>query len=162
MKIFTSNVAKFIISIIICQLAGFLGSLATTPSIPTWYASLNKPSFTPPNWVFAPVWLVLYLLMGIALFLVWRQGLTIAAVKGALVVFVIQLILNVLWSFAFFGLKSPLAGIIVICALWLMILVTIIMFFRVSNIAGLLLIPYILWVSYAAVLNAAIFSINRG
>ena len=162
MKGIAVNIVKLLVSIIICQLAGLIGSLATTPAIPVWYASLRKPAFTPPSWLFAPVWIVLFLLMGCALFLVWRQDVSIPAVKSALVMFAVQLILNVLWSFAFFGLRSPLAGLVVICVLWIMIVATIIAFFKVSTIAGVLLIPYILWVSYAAVLNAAIFTINRG
>lgn len=161
MKGIAIDIVKLFVSIIICQLAGVLGSLATTPAIPVWYASLRKPVFTPPSWLFAPVWIILFFLMGCALFLVWRQGVRISGVKLALVIFAVQLILNVLWSFAFFGLRSPLAGLIVICVLWVMIIATIIVFCRLSTVAGVLLIPYILWVSYAAVLNAAIFAINR-
>ncbi len=147
-------------SIIICQLAGFIGSIFTTSSIPTWYASLNKPSFNPPNWVFAPVWTVLYLLMGIALYLIWRKGLSDKNVKIAFMVFVFQLVLNSLWSFLFFGLESPFAAFIEIIILWIAILVSIILFFRISWIAGVLLIPYILWVSFASVLNFAIWRLN--
>jgi tryptophan-rich sensory protein len=160
MKEIVHDIVLLLVSIIICQLAGLIGSFATTPAIPGWYASLRKPAFTPPSSVFAPVWIILFLLMGCALFLVWRQGVRIPAVKWAILIFVIQLILNVLWSFAFFGMRSPLAGLIVICVLWIMIVVTIVAFFRLSTFAGILLIPYILWVSYAAVLNAAIFAIN--
>ena len=156
------DIVKLLVSVIICQLAGVIGSLATTPAIPVWYASLRKPAFTPPSWLFAPVWIILFFLMGCALFLVWRQGVRIAGVKPALMIFAVQLILNVLWSFAFFGLRSPLTGLVVMCVLWMMIVATIIAFFRVSTIAAVLLVPYILWVSYAAVLNAAIFAINRG
>lgn len=160
MKGIAVDLVKLLASIVICQLAGVIGSFVTTPAIPVWYASLRKPAFTPPNWLFAPVWIFLFFLMGCALFLVWRQGVRVPAVKSALLIFSLQLLLNVLWSFAFFGLKSPLAGFVVICALWIMIIVTIILFFRLSTIAGLLLVPYILWVSYAAVLNAAILAIN--
>ena len=133
----------------------------TTPSIPTWYASIEKPSFTPPNSVFGPVWITLFLLMGIALFLVWREGLSDRNVRNTFTLFIVQLVLNVLWSAAFFGLRSPLAGLVVIIVLWAAILLTIIRFFGISRAAGALLIPYIAWVSYAAVLNGALYILNR-
>jgi benzodiazapine receptor len=158
-----SKIGDFLIlftSIIICQLAGFIGSVFTTPAIPNWFANINKPSFNPPNWVFAPVWTTLYLLMGIALFLIWRKGLNKKDVKIAVSVFAFQLVLNSLWSFLFFGLQSPLAAFIEIIFLWAAILVSIILFFRISKIAGCLLIPYILWVSFASVLNFAIWQLN--
>lgn len=154
------DIIKLVVSIIACQLAGFIGSVFTTPSIPTWYAALQKPAFTPPNWLFAPAWLTLYLLMAIAAFLIWRKGLAQKEVKTALLTFAIQLILNALWSVAFFGLKSPLAGVIVIALLWVAILLTILRFFRLSAAAGVLLLPYILWVSFAAALNIAIWQLN--
>jgi benzodiazapine receptor len=153
-------ISKLIVSIIICQLAGVIGSLFTTPAIPTWYATLKRPSFTPPNWVFSPVWITLFVLMGIAAFLVWNKGLNDQKVKMALSIFAVQLILNVLWSVMFFGLRSPLAGLSDIAALWVAILLTILCFFKVSNTAGILLIPYILWVSFAAVLNFSIWRLN--
>ncbi len=158
----TIKIIKLIVSIIICQLAGFVGSLFTTPSIPTWYATLNKPPFTPPNRLFGPVWLILYLLMGVALFLVWRKGLKQLYVKKALIFFGVQLVLNILWSAAFFGFKSPLAGLIIILVLWVTIIITIRHFYNVSLTAARLLIPYILWVSFAAILNLSIFILNRG
>lgn len=154
------TISKLITSIVICQLAGVIGSIFTRPAIPTWYATLEKPSFTPPNWVFSPVWITLFLLMGIAAFLVWNKGLSDEQVKIALGVFGVQLILNVLWSVMFFGLRSPLAGLIEISILWIAILLTILYFFKVSNMAGILLIPYILWVSFAAVLNFSIWRLN--
>ncbi len=147
-------------SIIICQLAGIIGSIFTTPAIPNWYANINKPSFRPPNWVFAPVWTTLYLLMGIALFLVLRKGLNEKDIKIAVAVFVFQLVLNSLWSFLFFGLQSPFAASIEIIFLWAAILISIILFFRISRVAGALLIPYLLWVSFASVLNFAIWRLN--
>ena len=147
-------------SIIICQLAGFIGSIFTTPAIPSWYANINKPSFRPPNWVFAPVWTTLYLLMGIALFLVLRKGLNEKDIKIAVAVFILQLVLNALWSFLFFGLESPFAAFIEIIFLWAAILISIILFFQISRVAGALLIPYILWVSFASVLNFAIWQMN--
>lgn len=159
-KIKLSEIVKFLISIIACQLAGFIGSFFTTPAIPTWYATLNKPSFTPPNAVFAPVWTTLFLLMGIALFLVWRKGLHLKNVRIAVIIFGIQLILNMLWSIMFFGLKSPLAGFIEIVIMWIAICFTIFYFYKTSKVSGLLLIPYILWVSFAMVLNYSIWRLN--
>jgi len=155
------DAGKLILSIIICQLAGFVGSIFTRASVSTWYVTLNKPSFTPPGWVFGPVWITLYALMGISAFLVWNKGFNDRQIKAALIIFGIQLILNALWSAAFFGLKSPLAGLIVIVILWLAILLTIFRFLNISAAAGLLLLPYIVWVSFAAVLNLSIFLLNK-
>ncbi|UCG91603.1 MAG: tryptophan-rich sensory protein [candidate division WOR-3 bacterium] len=155
------EIVKLVVSIIVCQAAGFLGSIFTTPAIPTWYASLKKPAFNPPNWLFAPVWTTLYLLMGIALFLIWRKGIEAHGVKMALIIFLIQLVLNILWSVAFFGLKSPLGGLIVIVILWIAILLTIVYFYKLSSIAGILLVPYIIWVSFAGILNVSLFTLNR-
>jgi tryptophan-rich sensory protein len=155
-----SDLLRLAVSIAICQLAGFVGSVFTRISVGTWYAALKKPSFTPPNWVFSPVWITLFVLMGIAAFLVWNKGLSDQKVRIALSIFSVQLILNVLWSAMFFGLRSPLAGLIEIAVLWIAILLTILYFFRVSNTAGMLLIPYILWVSFAAVLNFSIWRLN--
>lgn len=154
------TISKLITSIVICQLAGVIGSLFTRPAIPTWYATLEKPSFTPPNGVFSPVWITLFVLMGIAAFLVWNKGLSDQRVKIALSIFAVQLILNVLWSVMFFGLRSPLAGLIDIVILWIAISLTVLSFFPISRAAGLLLIPYILWVSFAAVLNFSIWRLN--
>lgn len=151
---------KLLVSVLVCQLAGLIGSLATSASIQTWYATLTKPFFTPPNWLFAPVWITLYLLMGVAVFLVWRQGFEEPRVRRGLAIFGVQLILNTLWSIAFFGLQSPLAGLVVIVLLWLAILLTILTFSKISKPAAILLIPYILWVSIAALLNAAILVLN--
>jgi tryptophan-rich sensory protein len=141
-------------------LAGFLGSLVTTPAIPTWYATLKKPFFTPPNWIFSPVWISLYMLMGISLFMVWRKR-EHPRFKIALILFLIQLILNVLWSVVFFGLGSPLLGLIDIVLLWIAILLTIQHGLKVSRTAGLLLLPYIIWVSFAVALNFSLWLLNR-
>ena len=154
------DIIRLIVSIFACQAAGLIGSLATTAAIPTWYAGLQKPSFTPPNWAFAPAWITLYILMAVAAFLIWRKGLDQKGVRFALIIFLIQLVLNTLWSIVFFGLESPLYGIIVIIALWIAILLTMIKFFKLSTIAGALLTPYIGWVSFAAVLNVAIWMLN--
>jgi tryptophan-rich sensory protein len=145
----------------ICQLAGIIGSLFTFNSVKTWYLTLTKPSFNPPSAVFGPVWTILFLMMGIALFLVWQKGLDAPGVKVALLIFAAQLILNILWSIIFFGLKLPLFAFIEIVILWIFILLTIINFYRISHPAGLILIPYILWVSFASVLNFAIFLLNK-
>jgi tryptophan-rich sensory protein len=154
------DILKLIASIAICYLAARIGAVSTSASIQTWYVTLNKPFFTPPNWLFAPVWLTLYTLMGISLFLVWRRGFDNPQVKIALAIFGIQLILNTFWSIAFFGFQSPLAGLIVIVFLWIAIAATIKTFLPLSKPAGVLLIPSILWVSLAAALNVAIVVLN--
>ncbi|NYZ74046.1 tryptophan-rich sensory protein [Candidatus Micrarchaeota archaeon] len=146
--------------IMICLAAGGIGSLFTMQSIPTWYAGLNKPDFSPPNWVFGPVWTTLYILMGIAAYLVYAKGMKKKEIRGALMIFGGQLVLNTLWSILFFGLHSPLYGFVCIIALWLAIAATIWKFYGVSKNAGLLLVPYILWVSFASVLNLFIWMMN--
>jgi len=151
---------KFIASIIICQAAGFIGSLFTTPAIPNWYATLDKPSFTPPGGIFGPVWTALYLMMGISLFLIWRSAKDTPRRKAALTVFILQLSLNTLWSVFFFGLRSPLTGLIDIAVLWIMIVITIRLFSKISKTAAWLLVPYLLWVSFATLLNASILVLN--
>jgi benzodiazapine receptor len=155
------DIVKLIVSIVACEGAGGIGAIFTTPAIPTWYAGLKKPAFTPPKSVFGPIWITLYLLMGIAVFLVWREGLGQEGVTIAFAVFWVQLVLNILWSVIFFRLKSLLGGMALIFLLWIAILVTIIMFFGVSPIAGGLLIPYIIWVSIATNLNIQIWKLNR-
>ncbi|HWR26719.1 MAG TPA: TspO/MBR family protein [candidate division Zixibacteria bacterium] len=152
---------KLVISIAICLFAGVLGSVFTTPAIPTWYAALIKPTFAPPNWVFFPVWTALFIMMGISLFFVWRMNSKDQLVKKALLLFSAQLILNITWSAAFFGLKSPLAGLIDISILLILILFTTLNFMKLSRTAGLLLIPYLIWVSFAAILNFEIWRLNR-
>jgi benzodiazapine receptor len=155
------DIVKLIVSIVVCQGAGVIGAIFTTPAIPTWYAGLKKPAFTPPNSVFGPVWVTLYFLMGVAVFLVWREGLGQQGVTTAFLLFWVQLVLNVLWSVIFFGFKSLLGGMVVILLLWVAILANIVVFFGVSSIAGGLLIPYIIWVSIAANLNAQVWILNR-
>jgi tryptophan-rich sensory protein len=154
------NILKLAISIVACQCAGLIGSIFTMPAIPTWYETLAKPSFTPPNWLFAPAWVTLYVLMGVAVFLVWRKGSGIKNVKAALITFLVQLVLNVLWSAIFFGAKSLVGGAVVIVLLWIAILFTILRFFKISTVAGGLLIPYILWVTFASALNISILALN--
>jgi len=153
------DIIKLVASIFLCQLAGFIGSLFTTPAISTWYETLRKPFFTPPNWIFGPVWISLYVLMGISLFVVWRRN-DHPEFKTALIFFFVQLIFNILWSMSFFGLRSPLLGLIDIILLWIAILLTIQNFLKVSRIAGLLLFPYFLWVSFAALLNLFLWMMN--
>lgn len=151
---------KLAVSIFICQCAGLLGSLFTRSSLPGWYAHINKPVFTPPNWVFAPVWALLYALMGTAAFLVWQKGLVTEGVKKALGIFILQLVLNVLWSVVFFGARSITGGLATIVFLWLAIAWTIKQFLSISKPAAVLLIPYIAWVSFALILNASLALLN--
>ncbi len=155
-----ADILKLITSVMVCQIAGFFGSFFTIPAIPTWYHTLKKPFFTPPNWIFSPVWIVLFISMGVSLFFVWRES-DRPGFKPALVFFFVQLILNIFWSIAFFGLRSPLLGLFDIGVLWITILLTIQYFLRVSKFAGVLLIPYCLWVSFAALLNFSIWILNR-
>ena len=155
-----SNFLKLIIAIVFCELAGIIGSVFTTPSIEGWYAGIIKPSLNPPAWVFGPVWTTLFALMGIAAFLIWKKGLDHRDVRIALGIFIVQLVLNTFWSIIFFGLHSLGGAFIEIIFLWLAILATIIVFAKISKPAAWLLVPYILWVSFAAYLNYAIWTLN--
>lgn len=146
--------------IAVSELAGVIGGVFTFSAIPAWYSGLARPAFGPPAWLFGPVWTILYALMGIAAFLVWKNGWKKKEVKIALLLFGIQLSLNTLWSIIFFGLRSPGGAFIEIMFLWLAILATIIAFARISRPAAWLLAPYILWVSFAAYLNYAIWTLN--
>lgn len=159
-KVRSGDISKLLISIAVCEGAGLAGGIVTADAIPTWYVTLQKPSFTPPNWLFAPAWTTLYLLMAIAAFAVWRKGAGNQRAAIALSYFLAQLVLNMLWSFVFFGLKSPFAGVAVIVGLWAAILVTILKFFPVSKISGILMLPYVLWVTFAAALNISIWILN--
>ncbi|MFB6098706.1 MAG: TspO/MBR family protein [Salinibacter sp.] len=147
-------------AILVCEAVGLLAGWATRTSVDTWYPALTKPSFTPPDWVFAPVWTLLYALMGVAAFLVWRCGTHRARVRSALTAFGVQLLLNAGWSFAFFGARSPALGLVVIFFLWGTLAWTLDRFFRLRRSAGWLLVPYLAWVTYALVLNAAIWTLN--
>lgn len=155
------RIIRLIASILLPQAAGGTGALFTESAVRTWYAGLNKPLFNPPDWIFGPVWTALYLMMGIALYLVWRNGLVDKRTKIAVALFAAQLALNLLWSILFFGMHNPLAGLVEIVLLWASILATMIAFFRISNPAGLLLVPYFLWVSFASALNFMLWSLNR-
>ena len=141
--------------------AGFAGSLVTMPAIPTWYAGLAKPFFTPPNWLFGPAWTLLYVLMAFAFWRILTLDRPAIDKRAAIAAFVVQIFLNGLWSFAFFGWRSPGAGLVVIAALWLAIAATIAAFARLDRLAAWLLAPYIAWTSYAATLNAGVFLLNR-
>lgn len=154
------NFSKLVISIVICQLAGVIGSFFTSSSISTWYAALNKPGFNPPNWLFGPVWIMLYFLMGVSLYLVWESKIKIKERKTALALFGIQLALNALWSIIFFGLKSPILALIELTILWFVVLFTILKFYKISKPAAYILIPYIAWVSFALILNFSIVVLN--
>ncbi len=152
-----------VLAIVVCELAGAIGTLFTIKAIPTWYAVLQRPPLTPPSWIFGPVWTVLYALMGIAAFLVWKKGSgqRRETVKPALICFAIQLVLNAIWTPLFFGLQNLTLALIGIVALWIAIVVTIRVFYRVSQLAALLLIPYLLWVTFATYLNAGFLVLNR-
>jgi translocator protein len=154
------NYFKLLTSVLLCQFAGAVGSVFTASSLANWYSLLEKPVFNPPSWVFFPVWTLLYTLMGISLYIVWDKGLQDREVKIGLIIFGIQLVLNSLWSFLFFGLKSPYYGFVEIIFLWLAIFLTIIKFRNISKTASDLLIPYILWVSFAALLNYYLWTLN--
>jgi len=160
-KIESFNVIRLIIAILICQMIGLIGAVFTSSSVSTWYVTLTKPSFNPPNWVFAPVWTTLYIMMGISAFLVWEKGFENQKVKTSLSIFGIQLILNLSWTIIFFGLKSTMGGLVVIIILWFLILLTILHFYKLSKVAGIILLPYIMWVSFATVLNTAIVILNH-
>lgn len=152
------HILRYLLCIGISLAAGGIGSLATNSKIPTWYASLDKPSFNPPSWVFAPVWTTLYILMGTALYLVWRsEG---AAKHRAYIAFFVQLALNTLWSIVFFGLESPLLGVTVIFALLAAIIWTMYEFYKIRRISCYLLVPYIAWVSFATCLTIAVAIMN--
>ena len=151
---------KLFISIALPLLVGGIAGFFTSSGVNTWYAVANKPSFNPPNWIFAPVWTALYIMMGIALYLVWKNETDKAVKQTALILFAVQLTLNFFWSFIFFYAKQPGWAFIEILAMWLMILLTIIWFRKISPVAALLLVPYICWVSFASVLNFYIWKLN--
>lgn len=150
-----SKYLKLILAVIICEGAGLIGSVFVVNSVSTWYPLLNKPFFNPPSWIFAPVWTILYFMMGISLYLAWRKKNT------DLKWFWTQLFLNSLWSIIFFGLKSPLLAFIIIVLLWVSIFFTIKTFIKINKAASYLLLPYIIWVSFAMLLNLSIVILNR-
>ena len=153
-------IAKLISSVSICLMTGLVGSALTMDSVNTWYAELSKPSFNPPDWAFGVVWPILYAMMGVAAFLIWRKGIGSRQVRVALGLFVLQLILNGIWTPIFFGLHMMGLALGEMILLWLAILATIVNFWKISKPAAYLLIPYILWVSFAIALNAALWHLN--
>ncbi|WP_409415407.1 TspO/MBR family protein [Flavobacterium sp. PS2] len=157
-----NKITRILAVVVTCLAIGYFSGIVTRTSVDTWYPTLIKPSFNPPNWVFAPAWSLLYFLMGVAAGLVWdRIEYEKEAVKNALVFFAIQLALNALWSYLFFGLMNPLLALLEVFVLWLMIYETLLKFIKINKIAGYLLVPYLLWVSYATVLNASIWWLNK-
>jgi benzodiazapine receptor len=156
-----TKIVKLICSVAVCILIGFLGSFATRGSVTSWYADLSRPSFTPPDWTFGVVWPILYMMMGISAFMIWNMGFDKTEVKVALVIFGLQLVLNGLWTPIFFGLHLIGLALVEIIVMWAAILLTIISFWKISKPAALLLLPYIFWVSFAIVLNASLFILNR-
>ena len=154
------NKIKLLISLAICFAAEGLGGLFTAQSVGAWYLTLQKPAFTPPGWLFGPVWTLLYLMMGIALYSIWNTAGSGAQGRSALTLFALQLLLNVAWSAVFFGRQSPLGGLLIIVALLLALALTIWRFRRISPLAAGLLLPYLAWTSFAAVLNFAIWRLN--
>lgn len=157
-----NKITRILVVVVTCLAIGYFSGMVTRSAITTWYPTLVKPSFNPPNWIFAPVWSMLYVMMGVAAGLVWnRIEIEKELVKKAVIIFAIQLALNALWSFLFFGLKNPMLAGIEIIILWLMIYETYIQFSKINKIAGYLFVPYLLWVSFAAVLNGSIWWLNR-
>jgi tryptophan-rich sensory protein len=148
-----------VIFVVICFAAAGIGGAVTTPKIGTWYATLVKPTWNPPNWIFGPVWSALYFCMAVAAWLVWRQG-EFQQARRPLTLFAIQLILNVLWSYFFFGLECPGLAVVEVLILWAAIAATMVAFWLRSRVAGLLFVPYLAWVSFAAVLNFTIWRLN--
>ena len=153
------NLPTYLVSVLICQLAGIIGSLSTAPAVKGWYTTINKSPLNPPSWVFAPVWTALFIMMGIAAGIIWLSEKNEAR-KKALTVFGVQLVLNTLWSIIFFGMKNPPLAFIEIIVLWFAILYTIILFRKINRKAAYLLIPYILWVSFASILTLSVAILN--
>lgn len=153
------NKKKLLASLALCFGAEGFGGLFTARSVGTWYLTLQKPEFTPPGWLFGPVWTLLYLLMGLSLYLIWNARNT-GMKKTAIVLFTVQLILNVSWSLAFFGMQSIIGGLTIIVALWLAIVSTIYRFQQISRPAAGMLLPYLVWVSFASILNFALWRLN--
>lgn len=157
-----NKTVKIIIALVVCLAVGYSASLVTRPSVASWYPTIEKPFFNPPNWIFMPVWTLLYIFMAIAAALVWDKiKEQTEKVKKALFFFLVQLTLNAIWSYLFFGLKNPLLALIEIILLWLMIYETYLQFKKLNKISGYLLIPYLAWVGFATLLNASILWLNK-
>jgi len=151
---------KILICAILCLAIGSISGIATANNLTDWYSTLNKPFFNPPNWIFGPMWTLLYILMGWAVALIWDKGLGRTDVKNAIILFVVQLFLNGFWSIAFFGMHSPGLGLLVIVTLWILIYLCIKWFREIDSTASKLLWPYLAWVTFATLLNAAILVLN--
>lgn len=154
------NWKRLVVSVGLSLGAGFAGSIYTLQSVKWWYPTLNKPSLNPPSWVFGPVWTVLFVMMGIALYLVWNKGLKKKGVVDAIALFGVQLVLNVTWSYLFFGLRNPTLALTEIVVLWGAILLCTLKFSKIDKSAGHLMIPYLVWVSFACYLNLSIVFLN--
>ena len=154
-----SSIIGLVVFLLVCFAAAGIGGAVTTPKIGTWYATLVKPSWNPPNWIFGPVWSALYFCMAVAAWLVWRQE-GLAAAKLPLALFGVQLALNVLWSCIFFGLEMPGLAFVEVLLLWAAIAATMVTFWQRSMVAGILFVPYLAWVSFASVLNFTIWRLN--
>lgn len=154
-------IGKVVISICVCLLASVPGAAGVSGSVGTWYAELSRPSFTPPDWTFGVVWPILYVLMGVSAFLVWHRGTARREVRVALMFFAFQLVLNALWTPIFFGVHMIGLALLEIVLLWIAIILTVVAFRRISRLAAGLLLPYLLWVSFAVVLNGAFWFLNR-
>jgi tryptophan-rich sensory protein len=156
-----AKVLKYISAVFICLLAGGVGTLFTVSAISTWYAALNKPFFSPPNWLFGPVWTILYILMGVSIAIIWSKGLKSKKVRDAVCLFGVQLLLNAIWTPIFFGAKNLFISLIVIGLMWIFILKTILAFGEINKTASFLLYPYIAWVSFASILNFSVWLLNK-
>ena len=153
---------RLILSILIPHLVGIGAGIATASSVQDWYPNLRKPSWNPPNWVFGPAWALLYTMMGVALYRVWGMGTDNPAVRWALILFGVQLVFNGLWSLLFFGMRSPGLGLVEVIFLWLSVVATTVAFGLLDPVSWFLLVPYVAWVTFAAVLNGAVWWLNRG
>ncbi|QJD95147.1 tryptophan-rich sensory protein [Mucilaginibacter robiniae] len=156
-----SKTVALVISLLIPLAIGITASMVTRPQIAGWYAALHKPAFNPPNWLFGPVWTIIYILMGIAAWLVWQKRSSSQLYSSAMFIYVVQLVLNFSWSMVFFGLHQIAGALAVITLLWMSIGIAIYYFSKFSRVAGWLLVPYLLWVSYASALNLYIYLLNR-
>jgi tryptophan-rich sensory protein len=161
MTIRTQDIVGLVVAVAIPLAVGAVGGVATSSSVSTWFPTLAKPPWNPPNWLFGPVWTLLYVLMGVAVWLVWRKGFDAPGVRSALILFGVQLLFNLGWSVVFFGLRRVGWGLIEIVVTWVLILATLIAFYRLRPAAGWLLAPYQLWVTFATALNASIWWLNR-
>ena len=151
---------KFLVSILLPLSLGAIAGMFTSQSVPEWYATLNRPSFNPPNWIFGPVWTTIYILMGISFFLIWKQEASKVR-NRAILIFLLQLLLNFAWSFIFFYFNMIGLALVEIILLWISIVMMLVVFYKIKPIASYINIPYLLWVTFATVLNASYYILNR-